>query len=223
MEAETITATNVLVPLDRATERNTWLREGFEKIFLDEDSEACTKHNEKLFKECTITNNVVGKKCTGKLVDIYPIPNSTPQHRNESGTILFTIDTRDIRQTTETISTRIEGVISKFGLSMTQAVETSFSEMERKEVGQATHYELPYNIEPGKQALVQAVVKVYVMETQLTDVTVRFKSNSKLSYHTKYTECRNRNTKLLPSNQAKISGTYRWIKACVKAHVELIQ
>ena len=201
------------------------LCEGLQEKFLDEEKfEACTQHNEDFFKECEISN--LDEKCLeatsqGSLC-FESSMNRAGVRRQESGKITVVFDERDIEQTTKTVTSKTEGGISKYGLSMTQEVSATFSRMNRTENGSSYTSDLEFKVEPGRTAIVQPYLVMYEMETPLKGLSVKLPTNPKLHYHKKDGKFKcpvGKQCKELTEDTIEISGTHRWLLSYVEARV----
>ena len=192
---------------------------------MNEKFEACKQHNKDLFTECKIIN--LDEKLQSTLVSqgtlCFKHKYGTAVRRHRSGVLTVAFDERDIKQTTESVTSKTEGGITKFGLSMTQAVSTTFSSMKRTENGSSVTSDLDFEVEQGRTASVQPYFVIYEMETPLEGLIVELPSNSKLSYHKKGGNCPIGRCNInLTEKMVKISGIHRWLRSEVVAHVVYI-
>ena len=204
------------------------LREGLQEAFLDKEKfEACEKHNEDFFKECEISNldeKRLEATSQGVLCFEYGMNCSGVCHR-KSGKITVNFDERDIEQITKTLTSKTEGGVTKFGLSMTQAVTVAFSKMNRTENGSSYTSDLNFEVESGRIATVQPYMVMYEMETPLKGLSVKMPTNPKFHYHKRDGKFKcpvGKQCKELAEDTIEISGTHRWLFSDVVPRVRYV-
>ena len=176
--------------------------------------------NRELFSKVRFVYNSKNCKSEGEYYDSIPLTGVVADNA-ESGFHQVTINEETMHQISTTISSKTGAGFSKGGFSISQEIAACITNTITTSRGTSFVAKLPYTIEPGTSGDVQGSIDLFIMKTQLRDVTVNFPADSQVVYKTN--PVLSSNVAVSKLGEIKVSGEYTWIYPRMVARVTPIK